>query len=333
MHRSDGLAAPTRQGVSEAVALQAAHWLMRLQSGQASAAEQADLRQWREADATHELAWQRARRIQEMLGQLPPAVSVPVLERVARMDRRKAAKVLATLLMGPPAAWLAWRAAPTREWMADYRTATGEIRETQLADGTRIWMNTATAFDVVYGATERLVVLHAGEILIETPADAPDPSDPAYRPFIVQTVHGRLQALGTRFVVRRLDEESRVAVEQGAVEVRPARAPDGSVVLHAGRQAAFSAKAVHAQSPYELTPDWTQGVLRVKNLRLDDFLAELGRYRPGVLRCAPAVAGLRISGAFQLSDTDAVLSNLPRVLPIQVRFRTRYWVTVDAADA
>jgi transmembrane sensor len=40
------------------------------------------------------------------------------------------------------------------------------------------------------------------------------------------------------------------------------------------------------------------------------------------------VAGLRISGAFQLQDTDAVLAALPSTLPVQVRYRSAYWVTI-----
>ena len=53
-----------------------------------------------------------------------------------------------------------------------------------------------------------------------------------------------------------------------------------------------------------------------------------GRYRPGLLRCDPAVAPLRVSGAFQLHDTDAVLAALPATLPVSVRYRTSYWVTI-----
>ena len=49
---------------------------------------------------------------------------------------------------------------------------------------------------------------------------------------------------------------------------------------------------------------------------------ELSRYRPGLLRVEPQVAGLRLSGAFQLDDTDTVLDSLARMLPIDVLYRT-----------
>ena len=65
-------------------------------------------------------------------------------------------------------------------------------------------------------------------------------------------------------------------------------------------------------------------------MRLDDFLAELGRYRSGLVRCSEAVAGLRVSGTYQLEDTDQVLKLVTQSLAIDVTYRSRYWVTVSA---
>ena len=68
-------------------------------------------------------------------------------------------------------------------------------------------------------------------------------------------------------------------------------------------------------------------------MRLDAFAAELARYRAGIVRCDPDVADLRISGAFQLNNTDSVLQALPALLPVQVTYRTSYWVTLGPANA
>jgi transmembrane sensor len=62
---------------------------------------------------------------------------------------------------------------------------------------------------------------------------------------------------------------------------------------------------------------------------LPDFLAELGRHRPGVLRCAPDAADLRVSGTYPLANTDRVLAALTLSLPVQVRSRTRWWVVME----
>nr|WP_315429714.1 FecR domain-containing protein [uncultured Albidiferax sp.] len=310
--------------VTERVAHEAAQWFFRLQSEEASAADHARWADWHAADATHALAWQRAEHIQQQFSRLPPALALPVLNR-RRSDRRMAAKTLAALLVAAPAGWLAWRATPAREWLADHRTATGERRALVLADGSRLLLDTASAVDVKFDSYQRKVYLRQGAILLIT---SPDPQN---RPLVVETPQGRVRGLGTRFTVRVDGVHSQVAVQQSAVEIRPHATQDATVVLQAGQQAAFTASAVgpvEAAGPH--ADGWTRGVLVAQNMRLHDFAAALGRYRPGLLHCDPAVVELRISGVFQLRDTTPVLDSLPQALAVQVRYRTRYWVTLEA---
>jgi ferric-dicitrate binding protein FerR (iron transport regulator) len=66
-----------------------------------------------------------------------------------------------------------------------------------------------------------------------------------------------------------------------------------------------------------------QGVLVAGNMRVGEFVAELARYRPGLLRCDPAVADLRVTGVFSLRDTDRALTNLTLSLPLAWRWSTR----------
>ena len=90
-------------------------------------------------------------------------------------------------------------------------------------------------------------------------------------------------------------------------------------------------KAAEARAAVAAGADaWTQGMLTVIEWRLADFVSELRRYRPGVLRCADAVADLRLSGAFRVDDTDTLLENLGASLPVKVRYLTRYWVSIEA---
>lgn len=316
--------------VTERVAHEAAQWFFRLQSEEASAADRARWATWHAADAAHALAWQRAEQIQQQFGQLPPALALPVLNRPRQADRRRAAKTLAALLVAAPAGWLAWRASPAREWLADHRTSTGERRTLLLADGSRLQLDTASAVNIKFNSSSRAIYLLQGAISLETAPD-PQPRHPPPPPLVVHTPQGRVRALGTRFTVQVDGAHSQVAVQQSAVEVRTRAAPDAPVVLQAGQQARFSASAVgpvEAAGPH--ADSWTRGVLVAQNLRLHDFAAALGRYRPGILHCDPAVAEVRVSGVFQLRDTTPVLDSLPQALAVQVRYRTRYWVTLEA---
>ncbi len=70
--------------------------------------------------------------------------------------------------------------------------------------------------------------------------------------------------------------------------------------------------------------------LRQELARMQEVVAELARYRPGILRCDPAVADLKVSGVFSLRDTDEALEAISDSFPVQVRRHTRYWVTVLA---
>jgi len=316
-----------------AVLREAARWLVRLHSGEADAADHAACAHWRTAHPAHEQAWQRAERLSQKFGAVPTSLGMPVLARQQRSNRRAAMRTLALLATAAPAAWMGWRYGPWNDLAADHRTATGERREVALADGSRVLLDTASAIDVVFDGTQRMLRLRAGAIFVAT---APDPLGPA-RPFVVETVHGRMRALGTRFIVRQSGDARdagpvRLAVTEGAVEVTLRGASAASAVIPAGQQTVLGAQG--AQPMHPLTPDagaWTQGVLYADDMRLADFCAELSRYRPGLLHCASEVGGLRISGAFQLGDTDYVLSMLATTLPVQVVTRTRYWVTVVGA--
>ena len=76
---------------------------------------------------------------------------------------------------------------------------------------------------------------------------------------------------------------------------------------------------------------WLQGVLVARRTPLGEVLAQLARYRIGVVRCDPAVARLPVDGIFQLNDTDRILALLQVSLPIRVSLRTPYWVSVGPA--
>jgi len=318
--------------IPDASRLAAMEWQVTLWSGEVTAEEEAEFARWLRADPAHQQAWEQVQRLGRELHAVPApaAVSSRVLRASGSpLTRRNLLRGLG-LLAGGGAAFHVARATPQwRVMAADQRTATGERRDVILPDGTRVMLNTASAIDLRYTATERRVVLRAGEILIATAAD----NAPSHRPFMVETRAGQLRALGTRFTVRDPGADAgevRVQVFEGAVEVSPRHG--ARLRLDAGGQASFSSHAITGAGPADaMAPAWSRGLLVAERMRLADFLAELGRYRPGILRCDPEVVGLIVSGVYRLDDTDAVLLSLSRALPVRVRGLTRYWVTVSAA--
>ena len=304
--------------LSRKVARQAVEWYLLEQSGQATPDDLAASAQWRARDPEHARAWSRVQQVSQTAGLLPPALAAPVLRR----PQRRIAMQALLALMAAPAAWLLVR----HELLADYRSGVGQRRDIVLPDGGALVLNTDSAVDLAYGADERLLTLRRGEVLVQT-----RPDHAGSRPFIVATCHGRIRALGTRFTVRIDDDGCRVTVLEHAVEITP-RAPSATVrTVTAGQQSRFDASHAGLPTPAPLQADaWARGMLAAQDMRLDAFASELSRYRSGLLRVEPQVAGLRLSGAFQLDDTDAVLANLARMLPVDVLYRTPYWVTIAA---
>lgn len=298
---------------------EAAQWLLRLQAGEADTAA---LQQWRAADPQHERAWQRAEKLIQSLGLARGPSGVNALRQADKAGRRAVTRLLTTLLLAAPAGLLAWQLTPPLPVLrAAQRTGKGERRQLALPDGGRLWLDSGSAADIRYGDSLRTVVLHAGALQVHT---APDP---AGRPFFVHTPYGTAQALGTRFTVRLREDRATVAVSAGAVALRSAES--NALRIEAGQQADLGAKEIGQPAAYQATQDgWSEGVLYAEKMPLPDFVAELARYRPGLLRCDPALAGLTVSGAFQLDDTDAALRALAATLPLRVETRTRYWVTL-----
>lgn len=305
---------------------QAASWLARLHPG-AEPPPEAFLacERWRAERPDHERAWQLAQQLHAQFATLPPALARPTLQR--QRARRKALAAIGAFGVALPAAWLAWRLAPTDAWRAQYRTGTGERRELQLADGSTVLMNAASAVDVAYDARARMVQLHTGEILVRI---APESQASDARPFLVKTAAGRVRGLDAHFMVRQRSAQCHVIVLRGAVEVTPRDGTGQRLRVVAGKCLIFTASHAVGMQPAVTEADaWSRGVLMADDMRLADFLEALSYYRPGWLQCDPAVAGLRLSGGFQLHDTDKVLALLPSILPVRIVRRTRYWVVVE----
>jgi transmembrane sensor len=301
----------------------AARWYVDLRGEVPNAATREAHRRWLERDPRHMQAWERLARLQDKLEQVTPGIARPTLSS-ARAKRRDVLKVLSILLMAGGAGTLAWNTTPLPTLMADQRTGTGERRRMRLADGSQLQLNTATAVDIRYSADLREVRLLAGEIQIETARDE------QARPFVVHTAEGSIRSLGTRFVVRRDADRTLVSVQAHAVEVRCANLADAAVRVDAGQQLSFRQDAIDPlQRATPQADAWTRDMLVVNDWQLGDFVRELQRYRPGHLGCDPAVAALRISGAFHLASTDTILDNLTSTLPVRIRRFSRYWASVE----
>lgn len=308
----------------------AVDWLVHLWSGEATEASRAQWLRWRAADPLHDEAWRRVESTDARWRTGAPGLAAALAGRPAATGRRRALGGMAALAVAGLAAYAGREQMAARGWLAEVRTAKGEQRRLYLPDGTQLLLNTATALDIDFSATLRRLRLYAGELLIAT---APDIQAPR-RPFVVDTPAGRAQALGTRFTVRHdadgpAAHATRVEVLEGAVELR---GPVSALRIDAGQAARLPAGGGAAEAlPPPAAPAWADGMLVSSDMRLDAFVDELRRYRPGLIQLAPEVAGLRLSGVFPLADTDRILQALVQVLPVRVHVPVRYWARIGPA--
>lgn len=320
------MSAVSSKPVSAKVLDAAIAWQLCLDCGNSSAVEQAEFTKWHEACEEHARAWLQL----GMLDHRFSTTSVPV--RNALLNARdgvhqrvsKMGSGLASIALVCGLALLAGKSyLPIDYWMADQRTATGEQRQMQLADGSVLNLNTHSAVDIEFDDTTRRIVLQEGEIMVQTSHGDP-------RPFIVQTRDGSLRALGTRFMVKREDDGTRLSVLQSRVAAHPESSANETlysegqqVLMHRDRLGQMLAVNAGADA-------WTRGMLVLDNVRLADMVRELNRYRRGHLGVDPEVADLRITGSFPLNNTELALNALLPTLPVQIQQRTPWWVTVSA---
>ncbi len=297
----------------------AARWYVVLSAETAGEAERLGWEQWLAASPLHKKAWAGVEGIQSRLARIPDGVGGKSL-RNSDLGRREVLRRLGVLAVGAPLAAIAWRSLPWNEWRADYSTTTGERRRVALADGTSLALDTRTAVNVAFSAGGREIRLVRGEILVEVAAAEQGP-------VVVKTAEGEVLARDGRFTVR-----SECAVTQVAVLDSSAAVAARGIPLCRGEQLRFTAATRGDVQPAPSSAgSWLDGSLVVVDMPLGHLLEELGRYRPGLLQCAPEVAGLRISGAFPLDDIDKALELLTETFPVRQQRVGGYWVRMVSA--
>ena len=320
-HLKSSLSGPELQALSAA-----AQWYARLQSGEASDQDRQDWQAWQAADELHRQAWQRIEAVRQQMDRVPGSLVAPTLHGVQR-SRRQVVRSVVLLASAGSLGWLGWRSETSQNLLADYRTAVGERREVRLADGSSLLLNTDTSVNVRFDGAQRVLELLWGEMLVSSALD------PLKRPLRVSTRHAQVLALGTRFIVRSQAAGGEVAVLENAVQVSLAQGRP-AVHLDAGQRLDFTSQALGAIRRNDATVGaWQQGSIIAIDRPLGELLADLSRYRPGVLRCDQQIARMKISGAFPVDDTDRALAALHSGFGLKIQHYSRYWVNVSGPAA
>jgi transmembrane sensor len=303
---------------------EAAGWFARRRDGACTPGEDTEFANWCGQSEAHarayaetERAWHQWKRLQnsDRLREMTAAAmaaTAPPQRRAAAGWRWRPLLVAACVLVAVAGAGVKLVPLLLDPAPVTYTAGLGEQRTEQLADGTRVTLNTMTELQVRYGRERREVLLQQGEAMFDVTHDAT-------RPFVVTAGDGSIVDLGTQFEVRKENDAAVVTLLEGRVEVT---ARDGRRQLAPGEQARYGARiagiSVRTVDPASVTA-WLRGRLDFDGMPLAQAIADANRYSAVKLRLGdPKLADIPVGGSFRVGDNAAIAAALSAVFPLRV---------------
>ena len=305
---------------------EASIWLVRLDNGNLSEQSRKELKTWLSADKRHPAALKAMADIWDDMDEVliiiddensSNNVSIwPVLEPIFKPLALAASISFLAIFL--------WFAMPTDVQKNSYATLMGQQLDATFDDGSIIHLNTNSRIETEFSDEKRIIKLIKGEALFEV---AHDPN----RPFIVYAGDRLVQAIGTKFVVHLKSENIQVTVTDGKVKMSKVALDTNLTDIKALDSAAIQKDDVYIAKgekvivgsnqvpkltyikPENLKRElsWLDGKLIFDNEELFDVIEEFNRYVDiTIVLKDPSLHNIRISGRFDLGDSEALIEAL-----------------------
>jgi transmembrane sensor len=307
------------QHIKQEIFEQALEWWILLKDGAMDANRLQQFELWKNSHPDHVLAWQRTLKLEQRLAEIQSEISKRTLaEAIKNRSTVWHGKLLLLLASSSLIAAMLYLE-QQQAWLADHRTAYGEQKTIVLSDGTQLTLNSKTAIDVDYSDKQRQIVLHYGEIFIQTR----QARSTVYRPFTVLGRDGTVQALGTQFDVAQEQQHTRVAVLQHAVNITNNHAKQQQRV-NAGQQILFDQYNMQRIQPLQVEKfAWRKGLLIVNQLSLLDFAKKIEKNYGIHIEVEASAQSILISGSYPSNNLEHLLSALTHTYPITAK--SNFW--------
>lgn len=209
------------------------------------------------------------------------------------------------------------RPSAERSFAQHFATGHAERRVVRLADGSTITIAPDSQVAVDYEPSERRIRLNAGEALFEVAHNTT-------RPFIVETPHGEVKAVGTAFDIAIAERDAEVTVVEGVIRIalradtRGAGPPEPIEKLaRKGERVTFGIMARDGSSTgfirqadgldADTATAWTRGKLVFRGEPLRDVIAKINLYSRGrVTLTDPSAGSIPVYGVVDQGDTAAI---------------------------
>lgn len=313
---------PDLQSRKDAAREQALAWFVRMNSAEATVADRSALSQWLAGDPRNQHEYDTLGRIwSDLDGVRDPRLSMASPHVSAAPSRRMVLSggIAAAVAGG----YLALNGLPDILQSDEY-TGIGETRRAELEDGSIVDMDADTAYALEYDDRVRGIHLQRGRALFDVTNDP--------RPFRVRSSGGVITALGTRFSVHLWDGTTTVAVQDHAVTVEARGASPQRI--EQGQRLSFAPLTSGTIEPSDAAVEtaWLRGKLIFEDRPLRQVLADVNRYRSGVIHVtSDRLLDMRVSGIFDISNPDGVLQAIEDTLPLRSARVTRYLVVLRPA--
>lgn len=318
-----------------------AQWfVMRLYSGDMTAADESELHTWLAEDPRHRQAYEHLLHLWDLSGDLASDEDIGALARSAlRATTRKRFDLrwlglAAAVLLAVATGVLSKTFLVNVDEPQILETALGDQQTFVLRDGSSVTLNSGSRILIDFDPLGRRILLDFGEIFLEV---AKDPE----RTLTIRAGDHVVTALGTKFSVHLSGHRLEIAVAEGRVAVSDdnirfprqteslARFEAGSLILDAGSVATFEQhqQTVREDSIAEVErlQSWRSGRVRFEDQTLMEVISEVNRYsRAKVLIEDSTIADLRISAVLNLDQVEMtgqvelLLSSLEDIHPIKV---------------
>ena len=334
---------------------EACAWLARIDSGNLSNAEKAELNKWIRAKELHKIELERLATIWDKIedadidvdaadqrGEVNNTTSEQQFENNKYVNKGKtrifisvAASLILCISVGLGLHF--HNIAQFKSTNGKYTTDIGGQQTVQLADGSKIRLNTDTLVEVNYHDGQRNIHLYKGEAHFDV---ASDPE----RPFIVKARKGDVMALGTIFSVRVKNDRVNVIVEEGKVRIRANESierfedeqfeiteeileesdKNNTVVANAGKNVIFGEQEIESivqeeKETIERKFSWRQGMLAFDDEPLSDVIEEVSRYTSNkIIIGDPNIRTLRVGGYYPIGKLQAIFDALELNLGLQI---------------